>query len=54
MIQDFLKLLSESWQNRPAVVILCGVAMAILVFVILDTHRHRRRQKKRRPDKHHH
>ncbi len=54
MLHDFLKLLRESWQSSPVIVVLCFLALVILAFVIFDTHRHRRRLKKERPDKHSH
>jgi hypothetical protein len=47
MIQDLLQILSESWQDRPVVVALSVVAIVVLIYVIIDTHRHRRKRHRR-------
>lgn len=52
MIQDFLSLLVESWNNHPVAVVLSVVTIVVLCFVIVDTHRHRRHLKRTRG--HHH
>ena len=54
MIYDCLRFLSESWENRPVVVALSVIALAVLLYVLLDTHFHRRKFKKRRQDKNGH
>ena len=54
MINDCLKFLSESWQTRPALGVLSVIALAVLVFVLIDTHRHRRKYRKQHPDKYQH
>ena len=54
MIHDILKFLSESWRDRPAVVVLSGVALVVLLFVLVDTHLHRRKYKRRHQEKHQH
>lgn len=54
MIRDCLKFLSESWQTRPAVVVLTVIALVVLLIVLIDAHRHRRKDQKRRQDKYPH
>lgn len=47
MIHDLLQILSDSWQDRPGLVVLSVVALVVLLYVIIDTHRHRRRRHRR-------
>lgn len=47
MIYDLLQILSDSWQDRPFLVVLSIVAILVLIYVIIDTHRHRRKRHRR-------